>query len=252
MLYYFCQAYAQVWFLHPFWQHFNDIKDKSRQPMPIAQWLSATSGASLHPNVPLTSSLCLSCQNTLHTCMQLQCIQPYICHEHAKRPHTSNIFREGMLSAYCKLSYFKPSSCQFGSFSVFSQLRLQQGDNLGSLLFCLPSIHHVLKNLLVTLTFNYHDDFTLTHKEHLSKHRSHRKGVQTFQIILNSKNKKPFTKTEKQKPNRSIQRISFVRHTIKHSASQPLLFVAHYKYLTASTEHVKRCYNFLLMNLFSY
>src|SRR6218665_2357482 len=67
------------------------------------------------------------------------------------------------LAAYCHLAYAEPTSPRFGSFTVGglqSQEGAQQGDPLGSLLFCLP-LQSILTQLESPLTFGYLDDLTL-------------------------------------------------------------------------------------------
>jgi Reverse transcriptase (RNA-dependent DNA polymerase) len=64
------------------------------------------------------------------------------------------------LSAYCQLSYAKPSILQYGNFTLESQEGPQQGDPLGPVLFCLP-LQEILSNLQSPLAFGYLDDLTV-------------------------------------------------------------------------------------------
>lgn len=61
---------------------------------------------------------------------------------------------------FCHLAYRQTSILQFGEHTILSQEGVQQGDPLGSLIFCL-TVHPLLSSLNSNLTIGYLDDFTL-------------------------------------------------------------------------------------------
>ena len=61
---------------------------------------------------------------------------------------------------FCHLAYDRPSTLQFGDYTILSQVGAQQGDPLGGLLFCLE-IHPLLESTVSDLSIGYMDDVTL-------------------------------------------------------------------------------------------
>ena len=61
---------------------------------------------------------------------------------------------------FCHLSYGDPSFLKFNNQVITSQEGAQQGDPLGSLLFCL-AIHPILTSFSSELVIGYMDDITL-------------------------------------------------------------------------------------------
>ena len=61
---------------------------------------------------------------------------------------------------FCHLAYNQTSILQFGQHTIYSEEGVQQGDPLGSLLFCL-TVHPLLSSLNSNLNIGYLDDFTL-------------------------------------------------------------------------------------------
>ena len=64
------------------------------------------------------------------------------------------------IDKFCHISYQKSSILQFNRIKLFSNEGLQQGDPLGSLLFCL-TIHPRLISTSSDLTIGFMDDVTL-------------------------------------------------------------------------------------------
>jgi hypothetical protein len=60
----------------------------------------------------------------------------------------------------CHLAYSQPSVLKYGRHFIMSEEGAQQGDPLGSLLFCL-AIQPLLQNMRSPLSFAYIDDVTV-------------------------------------------------------------------------------------------
>jgi hypothetical protein len=61
---------------------------------------------------------------------------------------------------FCCLSYDRPTTLQFGDYTISSEVGVQQGDPLGGLLFCI-GIHPILSAAKSELSIGYMDDITL-------------------------------------------------------------------------------------------
>jgi hypothetical protein len=64
------------------------------------------------------------------------------------------------LNKFCCLSYDRPTTLQFGDYTISSEVGVQQGDPLGGLLFCI-GIHPILSAAKSELSIGYLDDITL-------------------------------------------------------------------------------------------